>query len=262
VSARELLAAFDEQRARMPARVPVGVVVERDGPLLRTTGRPHGGFVEYRDLAGLDGAALDELIARQVRHFAARGERFEWKQYAHDLPHDLADRLLAAGFVPEPEEAVAIATAAAIAAEPAPPAGVALRDVGSETDIMRIAELESRVYGVDHAWLGEQLAAQRALAPEELVLTVAEAGGEVVSGAWTRLDRGTPFARLNGGATLPGWRGRGIYRALVAHRAGLAVAGGFPYLQVDASADSRPILERLGFAVVATTTPYIWTPPA
>jgi hypothetical protein len=48
----------------------------------------------------------------------------------------------------------------------------------------------------------------------------------------------------------------------VAHRAGLAVAAGFRYLQVDASADSRPILERLGFAVVATTTPYIWTPPA
>ncbi|NED79104.1 GNAT family N-acetyltransferase, partial [Streptomyces sp. SID11233] len=32
--------------------------------------------------------------------------------------------------------------------------------------------------------------------------------------------------------------------------------------QVDASADSAPILRRLGFLELTTTTPYIWTPPA
>jgi hypothetical protein len=31
-------------------------------------------------------------------------------------------------------------------------------------------------------------------------------------------------------------------------------------LQVDASDDSRPILERLGFVAVTTTTPYVWAP--
>ena len=30
---------------------------------------------------------------------------------------------------------------------------------------------------------------------------------------------------------------------------------------VDASDDSRPILERLGLHVVGGTTPYVWTPP-
>ncbi len=40
----------------------------------------------------------------------------------------------------------------------------------------------------------------------------------------------------------------------------LASARGFRYLQVDASADSAPILQRLGFVAVATTTPYEWTP--
>ena len=34
------------------------------------------------------------------------------------------------------------------------------------------------------------------------------------------------------------------------------------YLETDASEDSRPILERLGFVAVTTTTPYIWSPPA
>ena len=29
-----------------------------------------------------------------------------------------------------------------------------------------------------------------------------------------------------------------------------------------ASDNSRPILERLGFTAVTTTTPYVWSPPA
>jgi GNAT superfamily N-acetyltransferase len=67
---------------------------------------------------------------------------------------------------------------------------------------------------------------------------------------------GTEFAGLWGGGTLPEWRGRGVFRALVAHRARLAADRGFRYLQVDATPDSRPILERLGFVVLATTTPF------
>jgi GNAT superfamily N-acetyltransferase len=72
---------------------------------------------------------------------------------------------------------------------------------------------------------------------------------------------GTEFAGLWGGSTRAQWRGRGIYRALVARRAQLAAERGVRYLQVDASSDSRPILERLGFLAVTTTTPYVWTPP-
>jgi GNAT superfamily N-acetyltransferase len=70
---------------------------------------------------------------------------------------------------------------------------------------------------------------------------------------------GSPFAGLWGGATLREWRGRGIYRALVAWRAQLAAARGVPYLQVDASSDSAPILRHLGFHPLATT-PYVWVP--
>ena len=56
---------------------------------------------------------------------------------------------------------------------------------------------------------------------------------------------------------LPAWRHRGVFRSLVADRAALASARGFRYLQVDASADSRPILQSLGFVVLATTTPFM-----
>jgi hypothetical protein len=71
---------------------------------------------------------------------------------------------------------------------------------------------------------------------------------------------GTEFAGLWGGSTLAGWRRRGIYRALVARRAQLAMARGVRYLHVDASGNSRPILEQLGFVAVTTTTNYVWAP--
>ena len=82
--------------AESHARLPAGVEVERDGPLLRYLGDAGHGFVDYRDLGSLEGAALDALIARQVRVFAARGEPFEWKRAAHDRPSDLDRRLQAA----------------------------------------------------------------------------------------------------------------------------------------------------------------------
>ncbi|MDX6313211.1 MAG: hypothetical protein QOF44_2675, partial [Streptomyces sp.] len=68
------------------------------------------------------------------------------------------------------------------------------------------------------------------------------------------------FASLWGGGTVPAWRGRGIYRALVSHRAGIAAELGYRFLQVDASSQSRPILERLGFTALSTTTPYVFQP--
>ncbi|NUP19725.1 MAG: GNAT family N-acetyltransferase [Streptomyces sp.] len=99
-----------------------------------------------------------------------------------------------------------------------------------------------------------------AAAPDEISVHVAEADGEVVSAAWLVFRAGTGFASLWGGSTSAEWRGRGIYRALVATRAALAVARGVTYLHVDASDDSAPILRRLGFEGVTTTTPYIWSP--
>jgi GNAT superfamily N-acetyltransferase len=255
-----LLAAYDAQlRTHVPPRLPAGVRVERDGPLVRMLGLDDRGFVGCSDLAGLDPAELDALIARQVAVFAPRGEPFEWKLHGHDPPR-LADRLRAAGFVPEETETVVIAPVAALERAAQPPAGVTLREVTDRADLDRIAGLEDAVWGGGHRWLAESLAAERAADPEALRIVVAEAAGEVVCAGWVRFAEGTEFATLWGGSTLPAWRRRGIYRATVAHRAALARARGCRFLEVDASDDSRPILERLGFVAVTTTTPYVWSP--
>jgi GNAT superfamily N-acetyltransferase len=191
--------------------------------------------------------------------FAERGERFEWKLHGHDRPADLPDRLRAAGFVPEETETVMIGRVDDVAAEPSLPDGVVIREVRERGDFARIAQLEESVWRQEHSWV-DHLAEERAADPEGLRVFLAEAGDLTVCAGWARFPSGTEFVTLWGGATLPGWRGRGIYRALVAHRARLAAERGRRYVEVDASDDSRPILERLGLVAVTTTTPYVWSP--
>lgn len=260
-STEALLAAFDAQARAEPPAPPAGVWHEPDGPVLRVVGQERGFVSAPRD-TGFRGAGLDRLIARQRDYFAARGEAVEWKIYGYDEPADLPDRLRAAGFVPEPTETVVVALATAIAAEPVLPGGVALRRVTAAADMRRIAAMESAVWHADRDWTGEHLIREIAAAPDDYVVLTAEAAGRVVAAGWLEMRPASQFAGLWGGATLREWRGRGIYRALVARRAQFAAARGVRYLQVDASGDSAPILRRMGFQPLATTTPYVWTPPS
>ncbi|MGK5738758.1 GNAT family N-acetyltransferase [Micromonospora sp. URMC 103] len=262
LDANTLRAAYDTQlRPELPDPVPAGATVERDGPLYRVLGLGRGGFLTYRDLGGLTGAALDELIARQVELFRRRGESVEWKLAGHDEPADLGDRLRAAGFVPEDRETVVIGAVAPLAATmPVVPEGVRLREVTARADLDRIVAMEEAVWQADRSHLGDALEVEIATDPQSITVVVAEAEETVVSAGWVRYLPGTGFATLWGGSTLPQWRRRGIYRALVVHRARLAAQRDRTLLQVDASDDSRPILERLGFVPVTTTTPYVYTP--
>jgi GNAT superfamily N-acetyltransferase len=259
-STSALLAAYDAQvRTALATRQPDGVSIDWDGPLMRVTGM-HQGFVNYRDLAGLEGDALDEVIARTCAFFAERGDAFEWKTHRHDVPADLSDHLVTAGFVPGEVETVVIGEAAELVGTAEVPDGVEIRHVTEVADFVRIGAMESAVWGEDWYWLADDLAARQTADPDNIAVLIAEAGGHVVSAAWLVYNPGTEFAGLWGGSTLVPWRGKGIYRALVARRAELALSRGYRYLQVDASDDSRPILQRLGFEAVTSTTPYIWTP--
>ncbi|MET7290137.1 GNAT family N-acetyltransferase [Streptomyces sp. NPDC005573] len=233
--------------------------VEKDGPLTRVVGWHRGFVTGPRDL-GVYGAELDALITRQRDFYAARGEAVEWKTRAHDLPADLTDRLAAAGFVAEDSETVLIGRSADLAAAALLPDGVTLRRVTAGADLQRIAAMESKVWGEDWSWLADDLTARIENSPEDTVVLVAEAGGQVISAAWLVFKGGVDFAGLWGGSTLEEWRGKGIYRAMVARRAQIAAAREVPYVYVDASADSAPILTRLGLEAVTTTTPYVWSP--
>ena len=261
----DLLTAYDEQ-LRTDAEMARALEVVREGPLLWGV-FDHGGFVSYRDLAGLEGEALDALIERTVAHYRDDTDvaSFEWKSRGHDRPADLGERLVAHGLVAEPRETVMIGEASLLdvdvplAETPEGPVVVRRLEPGPSVvdDLTRMLDAQESVFATGHGPSVKSSLAELESGDSEF--WVAEVGGRVVCGGRLTPVAGTEFAGIWGGSTLPDFRGRGIYRALVAGRARSAVARGIRFIHSDCTDMSRPILERSGLRAVTTTTPYVWS---
>lgn len=250
---QDLLLTFDEQMRRGTGGVatPWRTVRQVDD------GADGWAGVVFSDL---DERTADAAIAAEAAWAdgpLGTAREFEWKLYAHDRPADLGARLSAAGFTAGAPETLMVAEVAALPQRPAVPAGVRLETVTDAAGVERAVAVHEQAFAASADRLRSRLLHQLAQAPHTLHLVVAMAGDVPVCAARMEVHPGTDFASLWGGGTVPHWRGRGVYRALVAHRAGLAAGLGVRYLQVDASDDSRPVLERLGFAALDVTTPYV-----
>jgi hypothetical protein len=260
----ELLRIFHDE-----TRAPIGVgtaqrPIEVDG-LVRREYEVDGGhwnMIESPDGLGPNPDEWDGVIARQRDFFAARGLRVEWKTYDYDEPADLGERLVDAGFVKEDDEALILGEAAPLAAQDISlPEGVVVRAADSDEDFERMAAMLEVVWGEPQAWAVESLLPRWRSDPASMDVVVVEESreGPVLCAARAEYDT-SGFTGLWGGSTLPGWRGRGLYRATLLHRARLGLERGKDYVRVDASPDSEPILRRLGLHRVATTTPYVFDP--
>jgi GNAT superfamily N-acetyltransferase len=249
-----VLAAFDEQIRQHPEPdAPDGHVEKDDGVIRSLSG---GGGWTGVTWCQLDQVSADAVIAAQISRFAELSRPWEWKHYSYDQPPDLSDRLLAAGFRRQPAEALLVAEIADMPLDVPPPPGVELRAVIDQEGVEALVSVHDEVFGEDHSAVGKTLLAALADQPSTGAAVVAFAGHTPIAAGRVEFHSGTEFASLWGGGTLPAWRARGVFRSLVAHRAALAAGRGFRYLQVDASPDSRPILQRLGFVELATTTPF------
>lgn len=254
-----LLAAYDAQMRMPKGTVPTGMVYECDGPILRIVGGPVGRVRSPSDL-DLYGDELHHLICRQRDFFAARGQSVEWKLRAHDLPRELPDQLIAAGFKSEKSSSVLLGLAERMATDPITPDGVALRWVTEPEDMYRIADYQTDVWQTDHSWVAPDLIAQLSANPETTRILVAEAGTQIVCAAWATFYPNANFVNLLGGTTRAEWRGLGLYRAMVAARANEADSRGYRLLHVDASRDSAPILIRCGFKAITTSRHFRFVP--
>ncbi|QGN58754.1 GNAT family N-acetyltransferase [Nostocoides sp. HKS02] len=258
----ELLATFHAQIRLADRDAETGHVVERDGLVHRNYPRDpaeRGAMIESPEGLGDDPGAV---IAAQRTFFAERGQSVEWKTYSYDEPADLPARLAAAGFEAEEVEALILGELEVLAdlAESVPD-GLRLRAIVAD-DLPRVAQFQDSIWGAGSSWVTGKHFGELAADPDHMQGCLVERvdDGVVVTASWVRLTPETQFCGLWGGSTLESYRRRGLYRASVGYRARLALARGARYVRVDASPNSRPILQRLGLHQVATTTPFVLTP--
>jgi GNAT superfamily N-acetyltransferase len=255
----DILALFDRDMRANPPPLPPGYRRERLAGASFSIGpapEAHHNTVEY---TALDECSADDCIDAVVARFAGLKHSLEWKVHAHDRPADLGARLLARGFARGGRETLMVRPVGPDDV-PAAPMGIDIRRVADPVALADLVAVESEVWNDDNTWLGDALAAELAQDPEALAIYIAYAGATPVSTGWIRLQDGRAFATLWGGSTLKAYRSRGIYRALVATRAALARSRGARYLAVEASDDSRPILERNGFRALTVIDSYFWRP--
>ena len=255
----DLLAAYDDQ-LRTDAETPGALSVTALGPLRLVTFPGARGFVTYRDLGGAGADAVRRLVAGAAEHYRAdpEVEQVEWKSRGHDRAPGLHEALVGHGFVPGEPESIMIGAAAGLAVDVPLPEGVILRRVTAETDVRAMAAMADAVLGDPVSTAHADALLRRLALDDGMELWVAESEGVIVSAGRLEPVAGTAFAGLWGGATLPRWRGRGIYRALTAVRARSALRRGKTLVHSDSTEHSRPILERSGLVKVSTTTPCTW----
>ena len=253
---KAVLALFEQQiRKGLPGE-PVSAPSTLVRPEVRAIGADGSwAMIVWSDL---DASTADAVIAEQIARFAPLGRDFEWKLYSHDQPTDLGQRLIAAGFRPGEAEAILVADTAELPTEITLPEGVRLLPVTDAAGVRLVVQAHEEAFGEPSASLERRLLAQLAEEPESMAAVVTMAGDLPICAGRVEFSPGTQFASLWGGGTAPAWRGRGVYKALVAYRARLAVERGYRYLQVDAMPASQPILARLGFVRLGTTVPYLY----
>lgn len=214
-------------------------------PLFRS-----GGFNEVA-LAQLEADEADAVIDATIAEYDALGIRFRWTVGPDSRPADLGARLARRGLVGER----GVMMAAAVAEVPV--------DIGPGLTVERVeaAQLERFAAVSAEGWGCD---------PEPLRVyhrsVLADPDGRshsflaYVDGAPAGVANYVAHARsafFIGGVVLPAFRGRGVYKALLAARLRHAAARGIAVVMTHARAStSAPILARLGFHALAELESY------
>ncbi len=213
-------------------------------------------FVIY---SWLDGADIESVIRAEIDYFQSIGHDFEWKVYDYDQPPDLKDRLAGLGFVIEEEEAILVLDVEQAPEKLLKPVTHDVRRITTPEGIEDVIRVEVQVWQEDFDWLRHRLNKLLKENPDQISIYVAYVNNVPTSVGWTRFPANSHFASLWGGSTLQAQRGRGLFTAMVATRLQEARQRGYRFLTVDASPMSRPILEKLGFQLIALSWPCKWT---
>ena len=235
---------------------------------LRPWGRPQVGLIQHRTperlvelwpsfpIPGPNHVCLvrcapervDRMIDQTRELAAAHGMCCMWILDPDAEPGDLGDRLTARG-IPQVEEldVMVLPVGATVASgDPAIEIVDGLRD---EATYQAAEAVQAAAFKHDGPLPGQPQRFAEARADAARRFFLALVGGEPAGAGWATVHQ--DGVQVNGGAVHPRFQGRGVYRALVAARLGLAREVGAAGLGVQAKPDtSGPILSRFGFRTV------------
>jgi GNAT superfamily N-acetyltransferase len=209
----------------------------------------------------------DEVIREVRATMAARHLPVMWILDPEAEPPDLADHLAEHGIQPDPHGAESKVMVLPIETNVvAPPiAGLEIRDALADLETFRTAdraaaeafEADLPLDDPDFIAMQDRRRLNFIAAGNRHVL-LALVDGEPAAHAGLTLFP-PAGAIINGGAVRPKFRGRGVYRALVAARLEIARRAGVDGLTVWGGQMSAPILARLGFQTVGWRRFYLDT---
>ncbi|MFJ9546849.1 DUF2716 domain-containing protein [Streptomyces erythrochromogenes] len=255
-----VLARHDAQlRGRVPEWPPVGAVIERDGPFVRTHYGTHG-TVEHGPLPQPPAAAT---VRRQLEAFSARDEPVHWKVYGHD-PAGQGEALAAAGFTAGPERSLLAAAFDRLEppGRPGQRAGVHSLNGGSGGNPWWEAAYALAAATGPHASTLADFEADGGCRYGERDAAVLLERGKVVAAGWAEVAEGTDFL-LIGGMTGPHAEFPRAWRAMVEPRERYHrhLRRPVPYCVAAAAGELRTALLAAGFAELSTVRTYSWEPP-
>jgi GNAT superfamily N-acetyltransferase len=239
-----LLRAVVEAPRRAFVPMPGTQVIERAGWLqLITPSFPRGGFNDVA-YSRLKDEEADGVIDATIAEYARLDLEFRWIVSPDSTPLDLADRLERRGLIRHEVSGMVRATNAFEA--PRIEGDIAVEHIELKSEAA-FSHVTARGWKMDEA----SLATYHRLVlaePERHHLFLARLNGEPAASA--SYVAGEDSAYLMGGVVLPAFRGRGLYRSLVATRVRHARDRGLSLATCHAGRMSAPILERLGFETI------------
>jgi len=211
--------------------------------------------------ARLTETEADATIERVKEIFKREGKIVGWFVGPSSTPTDLPERLAAAGFIPNVEEAGMATTDLARPIRSNPQIRVervtAEERRQASSLLARAYDLPDGVarYLVDYFdELGSRLTVM-------MYLAYVEGRDHPVAFADSIFLPDRPIVIMQGAATLPEYRGRGIYSTLLARRMEDARNGGMQAAVIQAvRSTSAPIVARLGFEEVCSLQLFAWDP--
>ena len=248
-----ILQILDRERQGVP---DFGTHLEVTPNVVRAVGPAWKGIAFSR----FSTAEAETIIDQEIAHWNSLNRAFEWKVYSHDQPPDLIIRLRKRGFKIGCEEALMILDAEEVPETllVTPSKAIKVEKVSDESRIADFLSVEQAIWSrtrLSHEQLGSSLSDPM----ERDVGFLAYQDEKPVGFARLATSPDSAFAGFWGGGVLENFRGKGVYRALLAARIAEAkTRPGVRFLRVDALPTSQPILEKYSFVWVAKTWSCNW----